>query len=294
MKHGITITVGGKAVLDHAHIISQLDGRPDWADTVGTLTLPAGHDPGSGVFLMPRSVFDEDVFKFGEHAIKWDYRNAAGELTSLEFKGYRITRAFSAWPSTDAPLVVTLVDKRFVFARSVEDLEINRTVPTNADQVLKGSDKDGSPYTWAEAFTKLWSIVPQTAGTIDASAITGTPHDIYLDRQAAWGHLCRLARWNGYVTVWDPVGEEVLLKKIGETQAAFDALPDDRRDADLDVVDFAPLHAFGNVKTGWDHYRDIYFDAVRTWAGTLFNTDDLVVRVNPSGVMQAPYAELEA
>lgn len=41
-------------------------------------------------------------------------------------------------------------------------------------------------------------------------------------------------------------------------------------------------------------YRGIYFDAVCTWAGALFDTDDLVVGVKPSGVTQAPFAELEA
>jgi len=171
---------------------------PDgWHGLANGITLPRGRKYGVANFLVAQS----DLSKLsGRNTI--DCYHDGGTTT---WRGWYVESWEAVTKQENPAYWVRLVDPRWLLERSSSEGWRYNLRKSSTDYVT-ASTMGGTPYTWTQVISDLWSLLPSQAGSVPTLPRTPptTPENLYFDGVSAWRAVNQVLTAIGLCVVYDP------------------------------------------------------------------------------------------
>lgn len=224
-------TVGGKRPLSPVFVADECDrsGWPmEWHGLVNGVRVPRGLRHGEANFLLSNEDLDS-LDLTTEIDIECEHEDG-----TTKWPGWYVIKTQLATRDQDNPAHwVTLADRRYVYDRIAANTRYNlRTGPD--DSWVESSLLAGSPYTWQDIIDDLWSLLPDTAGTVPTIPPwyfgETTPENLDFEGLTVWRSICQVLTAIGCAAVYDPLTEKFSIVRLIDTQTGLSTLRDDNDD----------------------------------------------------------------
>jgi hypothetical protein len=209
MRRSATIDVNGIRAVP-PDLFAQEWGTSAWAMMVDEITCPAGPEPGTASFLIPREDFD---------AADWSgpfdlvCREKVDETaTPVTLQHYVLVNAFAAGRIPNSPMVVQVADIRHQLKSTAIDEHWNK-------------NRGETPKTWTQILNEVRALAGVYGSSITLpAAATYTPSSYRLRGRSVMHALHDIASRNRAVLIYDPIAGVLSMKAMAGTQADLTAL----------------------------------------------------------------------
>jgi hypothetical protein len=200
--------------LSPAALFEQDYDLPDgWHGLANGVTLPRGRRWGEANFLVAAS--DLELLE-GVNTLDCEHENG-----TTTWKGYSVESYEAVTKQMKSPAYwVRFADHRWLLERSsAEGKRYNLRSSTSG--YVAATLNSGTPYTWSQVISDLWSLLPTQAGTAPSLARvpTTTPENLGFDGVSAWGAINQILTAIGQCVIYDPFAELFTIVDLTVTQS---------------------------------------------------------------------------
>lgn len=199
-------------------IIADDIGDGDWSDVVNSINCPRGRQYGEANFLMQSADAQSLCDTSGPISIVCE-----SELGTITWQGYYVVKCTAISPHKTKPAFwVTLADARYILERSTVNKRYN--LRNSETTWVTSSLNSGTPYTWQQIISDLWSLLPTAAGSCPTLPVSpsSTPENFVFDGMIVWRAINQVLTAIGCVSIFLPFSNSFTFVELKATQVGLD------------------------------------------------------------------------